>query len=253
MSAASIDRTGHPHIHGASVTPAEKARGSICLASRSPRRQDALLALGVAFQVRVSDIEDSLDGGQDPTDPVPIAIAKARDILAIGGSGLPDVVLAADTIVALGGEPLGKPMTSDVAVRMLQRLRGQAHAVRTGVAMVSGSGIVSGEVCTPLVMRDYPDDDIAAYVATGEALDCAGSYDARGGGGSLILSVSGCISSVVGFPILAIAGLLVDAGVDVPVNPVEACASLYGRPCLGATHPEVCALSRVRHANAFDV
>ncbi|MCX5990090.1 MAG: hypothetical protein NTV35_13860, partial [Chloroflexi bacterium] len=61
-----------------------------------------------------------------------------------------------------------------------------------------------------------------------------------------------CISSVVGFPILAIVGLMIDAGVDVPVNPVEACTSLYGRPCVGAMHPEVCALSRVRHANGIN-
>ncbi|MSQ43992.1 MAG: septum formation protein Maf [Chloroflexi bacterium] len=231
---------------------AETTRGSICLASRSPRRQDALFALGIAFQVRVSEVEDRLDPGPDPIDPVPIAIAKARDIVAIGGNRLPGVVLAADTIVALGAEPLGKPMTSDVAVRMLQRLRGQAHAVRTGVAMVTGNGLVSGEVSTPLAMRDYSDDDIVAYVATGEALDCAGSYDARGGGGTLIASISGCISSVVGFPILAIAGILRDAGVDVPVNPVEACTSLYGRPCVGVANPVACALSRVRHGASHD-
>ena len=234
------------------MTAVDNPRASICLASRSPRRQDALRALGVAFQVRVSDVEDRLDQGPDPVDPVPIARAKAQDIVAIGDNGLPDVVLAADTIVALGAEPLGKPTTSDVAVRMLQKLRGQAHAVRTGVAMVTGSGIVSGEVSTPLVMRKYSDEDIAAYVATGEALDCAGSYDARGGGGALISSISGCISSVVGFPILAIVGLMIDAGVDVPVNPVAACTSLYGRPCVGAMHPEVCALSRVRHANGIN-
>lgn len=231
---------------------ADPARVSICLASRSPRRQDALRALGVAFQVRVSDVEDRLDLGPDPIDPVPIAIAKARDIVAIGGNGLPEVVLAADTIVALGVEPLGKPLTPDVAVRMLQRLRGQPHAVRTGVALVAGNRLLSGEVSTPLEMRDYSDDDIAAYVATGEALDCAGSYDARGVGGTLIASISGCISSVVGFPIHAIAGMLVDAGVDVPVNPIEACTSLYGRPCVGAVNPEACALSRVRHGTATD-
>lgn len=231
---------------------ADPAHASICLASRSPRRQDALRALGVSFQVRVSDVEDRLDPGPDPIDPVPIAVAKARDVVAIGGNGLSGVVLAADTIVALGAEPLAKPMTPDVAVRMLQRLRGQPHAVRTGVALVTGSRLVSGEVSAPLAMRQYSDDDIHAYVATGEALDCAGSYDARGGGGTLIASISGCISAVVGFPILAIAGMLVDAGVDVPVNPVEACTSLYGRTCVGAANLETCALSRVRYEAATD-
>ena len=213
----------------------------LILASASPRRQDALRALGLDFQVEVSHAEESLPPQPDPGDPVPIAQAKAADI----ATHHPDaVVLAGDTIVTVDGLALGKPGVPDVAEEMLRTLRGRRHAVRTGLALIAASGQKTGEVAAPLTMRQYSDDEIAGYVATGEPLECAGAYDIHRRGGRLIASVEGCFSAIVGLPIVAAAGLLEDTGITAPRDPAAVCRRLYGRPCL-AENPATASACRL--------
>ncbi len=198
--------------------------------------------MGVAHEVAVSDVEERLPPLDDPCDPAPLALAKARDISAQH----PDaIVLGGDTIVTVEGEALGKPGTPEVAHGMLRRLRGRRHAVRTALALVHPTGEAQGaggpggeaqgQVVAPLTMLDYSDIEITQYVATGEPLDCAGGYDIHREGGALIASVEGCFSCIVGLPIAEAARLLRSAGVDAPNDPAKVCADLYGRPCLAAT------------------
>jgi septum formation protein len=201
----------------------------LILASRSPRRLEALAALGLRFQDVASQVEENLPAPSDPTDPVPVAAAKARDI-AVGHPD--DVVLAGDTIVVLGRDALGKPTDSADAEAMLHRLRGREHVVRTGLATCVAGQMRTAEVACPLVMREYSDEDAHAYVATGEPLDCAGAYDVHRLGGALVAEVRGCFSAVVGFPIAQAAAMLEATGVDVGRNPAQVCTELYGRPCL---------------------
>jgi septum formation protein len=239
------------------VTPAP-----LVLASRSPRRREALSALGLSFETVVSDVESRLGQLPDPTDPIPVATAKALDVLA----ARPDaVVIGGDTIVDLQGEALGKPDGAGEAAAMLSRLKGRRHAVRSAVAVASagtppgalasagsppapggaagtapgarGAALRSCEVAAPVRMRDYDPAEIERYVATGEPLDCAGAYDVHRLGGALVQAVEGCFSAVVGLPILAAVSLLQDAGVAVPQGAAQTCARLYGRPCL-AQRPE---------------
>jgi septum formation protein len=201
----------------------------LILASRSPRRLEALAALGLRFQALASQVEEDLPPASDPTDPVPVAAAKARDIAA----GHPDaVVLAGDTIVVLGRDALGKPIDPADAEVMLRRLRGREHVVRTGLAICATGRCQTAEVACPLMMREYSDEDVRVYIATGEPLDCAGAYDVHRLGGALVAAVRGCLSTVVGFPIVQAAAMLQAVGIEVPRDPAQVCTELYGRLCL---------------------
>jgi septum formation protein len=122
-----------------------------------------------------------------------------------GGLGV-----GADTVGVIDGEPLGKPADPADAAAMLRRLRGRAHEVMTGVALIDArSGREAAETVTSRVsMRDYSEGDIARYVATGEPLDKAGAYAIQGIGGALVAGLDGSRSNVVGLPLAATAALL---------------------------------------------
>jgi septum formation protein len=210
---------------------------AVVLASRSPRRQEALAALGVPFETVVSRAEESLGPLPDPTDPVPVATAKALDVAATR----PDaVVLAGDTIVDLDGVALGKPDGPEGAREMLRLLRGRPHLVRSAIALAATAGdegraLTTCEVVAPVRMGDYAEADLRRYVESGEPLDCAGAYDVHRRGGALVAAVEGCFAAVVGLPLVGAATLLEGAGAGVPRDPVETCTGLYGRPCLAGS------------------
>jgi nucleoside triphosphate pyrophosphatase len=203
----------------------------LILASASPRRQEALRALGQPHEIVISDAEERLGPQSDPTDPRPAAHAKAEDVLTRHPDAL---VLAGDTIVAGDGEALGKPLRPDRAAGMLKRLRGAPHTVNSAVVVRGGGTSEAGLVIAPLTMRRYSDQEIAEYVATGEPLDCAGAYDIHRRGGALIESVEGCFSAIVGLPIAEACRLLAHAGIAPQEEPAVVCSALYGRRCLAA-------------------
>ena len=131
-----------------------------------------------------------------------VALDKARAV-AREWTGGPAVVLGADTEVVLDGRYLGKPRDAADAARMLRALSGRTHEVVTGLALVDAR---SGReqtlaVTTRVTMLDASDDEIAAYVATGEPLDKAGAYAVQGLGARLVARVDGCFTNVVGLPV----------------------------------------------------
>lgn len=131
-----------------------------------------------------------------------VALDKARAV-AREWTGGPAVVLGADTEVVLDGRYLGKPRDAADAARMLRALSGRTHEVVTGLALVDAP---SGReetlaVTTRVTMLDASDEDIAAYVATGEPLDKAGAYAVQGLGARLVARVDGCFTNVVGLPV----------------------------------------------------
>ena len=131
-----------------------------------------------------------------------VALDKARAV-AREWMGGPAVVLGADTEVVLDGRYLGKPRDAADAARMLRALSGRTHEVVTGLALVDAP---SGReetlaVTTRVTMLDASDDEIAAYVATGEPLDKAGAYAVQGLGARLVARVDGCFTNVVGLPV----------------------------------------------------
>lgn len=161
-----------------------------------------------------SEIEERLEGAPSGETVAALALAKARAVAGRVGQG---VVLGADTVVVVDDVALGKPADAGEARAMLRRLRGRAHEVITGVAVVDvGSGRVeSTAVVTRVMMADVGDDVIEAYVASGEPFDKAGGYAIQGGGAALVAGFVGSYSNVVGLPLAATAAVLRRFGVPI--------------------------------------
>ncbi len=170
----------------------------LILASGSPRRRDFLAVLGLAFEVRVTDIDETPLSGEQPADCVArLARKKAQAV------DQPSAwVLAADTVVALDGEILGKPGDEEDACAMLMRLSGRWHEVWTGFSLFRQA---TGELCTKTVCTrvrflELTPELCRAYVRTGEPLDKAGAYGIQGKGCFLVPEISGSYTNVVGLP-----------------------------------------------------
>lgn len=182
---------------------------SLVLASASPRRRELLSHLGVSFEVRAADIDESVKPGERASAYVErLAREKAA---AIKG----DVVLAADTSVVLDEAILGKP-GNDAALgaQMLRSLSGRAHQVMTGVAVRGPHGVESRVVVSTVHFRALTGPEIAWYVATGEGADKAGGYALQGKAGAFITSVEGSPSNVIGLPLADTVELLRRAGLE---------------------------------------
>ena len=166
------------------------------------------------FEVVPSGIDETLDGAPSGETIVGLALAKARAVVGRVGEG---IVLGADTVVVLDGVELGKPVDDQDARAMLGRLRGRAHDVITGVAVVDAATgrAETTAVVTRVTMADVGDHVIEAYVASGEPLDKAGAYAIQGRGGALVAGFEGSYSNVVGLPLEATARLLQRFGVEV--------------------------------------
>ena len=207
---------------------------SLVLASASPRRRALLGRLGLPFEVVPSDADETPPPGLGPEEAaVELALAKA---LAVATRRPDQVVIGADTIVAVDGAMLGKPRDDDEAAAMLGRLRGRWHTVSTGVAVVRDDRACSDVVTARVRMHDYHDDAIARYVASGEPRDKAGAYAVQGLGGALVAEVQGSELAVVGLPLRRLAELLRECGVAVPIDPaaiVEAWDVTEGRGAKG--------------------
>ena len=206
----------------------------LVLASGSPRRRVLLAELGVPFDVRPADVDETPQTGESADDLVRrLAVAKAQAGLA-AATEADVVVLAADTLVAVAGEVLGKPVDEADATRMLRTLSGTRHQVLTGVAVArrsppaspadlpAGSAVapaasISVEVVTTHVrMRTWTDHEIAAYVASGEPMDKAGSYAIQEVGDRFVDGIEGSFDNVVGLPLEVTRRLLIEAGLDLP-------------------------------------
>jgi nucleoside triphosphate pyrophosphatase len=185
------------------------------LASTSPRRRQLLAEAGIAFELFPVPVdEDRLT--EEYTGPLDrlgeyLACQKAdaaeKALLAAGKRGL---VLAADTTVLLEGVSLAKPRDLEEGERMLRALRGREHIVATGVALArpDAGHLISGTAATRVLMRDYGDDEITGYVATGDSLDKAGGYSILHPGFAPVERIAGCHLGVVGLPVCIVASLL---------------------------------------------
>lgn len=184
----------------------------LVLASASPRRRRVLEQLGLDFEVRPAPerVEGEWDGAEPPEAFVRrTAEAKAT---AVSGECPGSVVIAADTIVVLDDRVLGKPVDPEAARGMLLRLAGRGHVVETGVAVVAPGGAAVGVEETEVGFRALDEDEIAAYVATGESLDKAGAYGIQGYGAALVEGVHGCYFNVMGLPVTRLLEVLRRAG-----------------------------------------
>jgi septum formation protein len=184
----------------------------LVLASASPRRSELLTSAGFRFSVEVADVDESpLDGENPEAYVLRIARDKAR-VVADRRRESGDIVLAADTTVALDGEILAKPENDLDAIRMLRLLAGRVHDVFTGV-VVMGSGRQLEEV-VPTRVRLLPItmDEITWYVNSGEPMGKAGAYGIQGRAARFVDRIEGSWSNVVGLPVATVYRLLRDLG-----------------------------------------
>jgi septum formation protein len=180
----------------------------LVLASASPRRRELLAQAGFTFTVTPASIPEDPQPGENPVSYVTrLAREKAEAVFARLQSEI--VVLGADTtVVAPNGEILGKPADATDAARMLRLLSGATHQVITGVAVVSSSGTETAAGVTHVTMLTLSDEEIAAYIATGEPMDKAGAYAIQGRAARWIPRIHGCYFNVVGLPLALVSGML---------------------------------------------
>jgi len=186
----------------------------LILASGSPRRREILGRLGAPFSVEPSGVDETPQPGEGAESLAErLALSKARDVASRHDEGL---VIGADTVVAREGRIYGKPRDAADAAEMLRLLRDGQHLVVTGLAVVRASDGATRTTVVPAAvrMRPYGDEEIAAYVATGEPLDKAGAYGAQGEGAALIARIDGPFLTVVGLPIDELIPLLRELGFD---------------------------------------
>ncbi|MCK7551499.1 Maf family protein [Marinobacter goseongensis] len=185
---------------------------TLILASASPRRAELLTQIGLSFESRPVGIDETVRAGECPLAYVE-RLAREKALAGIAGSN--QLVLGSDTTVVLDGEVLGKPVDATEAVATLTRLSAQTHQVMTAVALASARGCEARVVTTDVTFRALSDEEIRAYVASGEPMDKAGSYGIQGLGGIFVKEIRGSYSSVVGLPLQETAELLSRAGYPV--------------------------------------
>jgi len=182
----------------------------VVLASSSPRRRQLLGLLGITPEVAPADIDESWRNGE-----APLAHCERLAREKAAAVHRPEaLVIAADTIVVLDGEILGKPKDAVEAAAMLRRLAGREHVVHTAVAVAYRNDTISGVESTRVWMRALDDDAIAAYVATGEPLDKAGAYGIQGYGAIIVERIEGDYFTVMGLGLGRMVGLMREVGLD---------------------------------------
>lgn len=203
---------------------------ALVLASNSPRRRQLISLTGLPFIVSAANVDESLLENETPSSYVlRLAEKKARAIPADAGQ----IVLGSDTTVVHGNDILGKPADGAEAVAMLARLRGRTHQVYTAVALLRISdGLLLKDICvTDVPMRSYSDDEMRAYVATGDPLDKAGAYAIQHPDFHPVAGMSGCYASVMGLPLCHVTRMLRKMGIETTSNVPEGCQQLLDYEC----------------------
>jgi septum formation protein len=182
----------------------------LVLASRSPRRAALLAQIGMAFEIRAADVDESPHVHEAPADYVErLACDKAAAVADADA-----LTLGADTAVVLDGHILGKPADAAAAAAMLLGLAGRWHQVMTGIALIGAGRTCSECVITDVHFRDIEPWEAEAYVRSGEGADKAGGYGVQGIGGIFADTIRGSYSAVVGLPLAETERLLRQFGLD---------------------------------------
>ncbi len=194
----------------------------LVLASASPRRRELLAQVGYAFRIEAADIPEDPLPGEDPIAYVTRLARGKAEAVRSRPANASAVVLGADTTVVIEGQILGKPESTADAARMLRLLSGRTHQVITGVSVVSSAQILTAAEVTAVQFHSLSDEEIAAYIATGEPMDKAGAYAIQGRAACWIPRIHGCYFNVVGLPLALVSNLL------------STLARLPGRPVSGS-------------------
>jgi septum formation protein len=205
---------------------------TLVLASNSPRRRQLFSLGGWDFTVIVADVDETPLEGEPPREYVlRLAEAKARAIQPRAESDA--FILGSDTTVVDGNEILGKPVDDADAERMLKQLRGRTHQVFTGVAVLRvGDGTLrTGLSITDVPMRNYSDEEIRAYIQTGDPMDKAGAYAIQHPDFQPVAFMEGCYAGVMGLPLCHIQRLLAQFEITPAADLPTGCQSLLNYQC----------------------
>ena len=185
----------------------------IVLASKSPRRHELLRRMGITdFSVVVPDVEETYPEGLAPQEIV-AHLARLKSDAAAPLVGLEDILITADTMVFLENDRLGKPRDEADALRMLTELAGNRHTVCTGVSVRRGAQEERFAVSTRVFFRPMTDDEIRAYIKTGEPMDKAGAYGVQSRGALFVERIDGDFFNVMGLPVEQLGLVLARFGV----------------------------------------
>ena len=176
----------------------------LILASSSPRRQELLSQMGLTFTVFSPDVDENLSGSPESV----VAALAQRKSRAAAERFPDDVVLAADTLVSVNGQTLGKPEDDKDAARMLRLLSGVWHQVHTGVCLIANGQVYPAQAVTQVLFSRLEDREIQAYVASGEPMGKAGAYAIQGLASMYIEEIAGSYTNVVGLPTSKVRELL---------------------------------------------
>lgn len=210
----------------------------LILASTSPRRRELLGLAGWMFRLASANVDETPLPGETPRDYVlRLAEAKARAVSSEAHPG--ELILAADTTVADGQQILGKPESAHHAMQMLASLRGRVHQVFSAIAVYSPeTGQIEMAVSeTDVPMRSYTDEEINAYIATGDPFDKAGSYAIQHSEFQPVVQLTGCYANVVGLPLCHVERTLKKFNVDPKHDLPRACQRALHYTC--TVYPEV--------------
>jgi septum formation protein len=183
----------------------------VVLASSSPRRRQLLDLIGIAHEVRPANIDETMRAREVPRRHAErLAREKATKIATRD----PDLItIGADTVVVINRKVLGKPSDEAEAIHMLSQLSGREHTVITAVAVARGKKVRSAIEEVGVRFRRLHDDEIKAYVATGEPMDKAGAYGIQGYGATIVERIEGDYFAVMGLPLARLTSLMRDLGV----------------------------------------
>ena len=192
--------------------PEEKVK--IILASNSPRRRELLKQMGIEdFKVSAPNVDETVEPGLPPAEIVE-QLSRRKADAAAWKANPSALIIAADTVVALDGNVLGKPRDEEDAFAMLSALSGREHHVYTGVTVLRGGESVTQHEETAVAFRDLTPEEIRAYIATVEPMDKAGAYGIQGLGALLVSGIRGDYCNVVGLPVFRLGRMLAGLGFD---------------------------------------
>ncbi len=187
----------------------------IILASQSPRRKQLLAQIGIRnFDILIPQADETFDPSLPPEEIVASICRRKAEAARALTDDRRAVIIAADTMVFLGGHRLGKPRDQVDAFTMLSVLSGRTHEVRTGVTVAQGERMETGTETTAVTFRELSQDEIWGYIRSGEPMDKAGAYGAQGKAALFVSRIEGDYFNVMGLPLFLLGRMLSDFGVN---------------------------------------
>ncbi len=177
----------------------------IILASKSPRRKELLSLMGLDFKIITEDIDETINSKLPIEDEVARLSRQKAEAVRVSED---DTVISADTVVVFGDSVMGKPKNAEDARRMLKSLSGNTHKVLTGVTVKKAQSAITKVVTTYVAFRELDNEEIEAYIKSGEPMDKAGAYGIQGAAAVFVSRIEGDYFNIVGLPVCTLYEML---------------------------------------------